>query len=1203
MFPDHFFMKLRHFILLKYFSSGIISPGAILAFVLVLVVFPQPVFSQDYRFKSYTMENGLQNELVKSITIDSIGFIWLATDGGIIRYNGIEFTECTGDHETKYIKSAFCSNEGRLFLTTDMSFCEIDYQVGKTEIKTILKGDIHLSDSLLYYPKQMYEDFNGSIWFSDNAAVYRYRNGSLKKYPLSAENFASSYNRSFSFFENGYDGLYAISQTGNLFWFNTQGDKLEQIDLNFTLTNVSAVLPIGHNKILIGANQQVCEFTINDSHTVQDFRIVNPDIDASAFLMYPDSTIFVGSWSKGLFTVKNSEGNFEFSKINDLKINGGINQIIQDGHDILLATDNGLIIMQKKMFQPTFDNLTHNYIQDLVFDPETNQIYCSDGSTIFAINQFSLETKVVYSSPGSLILRILPDKNTIWVSDNHAVLRQLKDGAVIKTIDLSSYGRSVYELTFDKFGNIWVCQDDLSGVLRISTDGTITKFGEESGLLSRINFIKSSPVDYIFLGANGSDHYLYYFNNEQQKFVNLSKTLPFELSGSLIINDIDFDPGGLMWVASNHGLLKVRGNDVSRIDLEHLTNEDIKAVMVDKENNIWFASSNGLSKYDGKNIVTFDYLDGLPSKTISYRCIAGDPKNRIWVGTLAGISYTFNNTLPLNMPKPVFLSITEKGLPVRDFNKRRFDNFAYLGFTFISPIYPTDGIRYKIMLKGKDTEWRYISGKNELIYTDFETGDYELIIHAKQRGNYLWSEPLTYKFEVFTVWYLSWWAWSTLIGLIVLLVYITAKWRSRRLEHEKGKLNVLVKERTSELERKTREIEAKNEALTLAKEEAERSSKAKAEFLSTMSHEIRTPMNAVIGMTNILLMEEPREDQLDRINTLKFSAENLLMLINDILDFNKIEAGKIDFEHIDFDLKEVAKNIKSSFEPAANGKGINLYLQLDENIPDLLIGDPTRISQIIINLVGNALKFTEKGDVGIIISRKAKPGNQMEITFRIKDTGIGISPKKLETIFETFSQASSNTTRRYGGTGLGLSITKKLLELMGSRIMVQSRAGVGSEFSFRLVFDISQNVKEEKITAPTDNKLPSLKGYKILLVEDNLINIKIADQILKKWNLDVTIAKNGREAVDIFAPDKFHLVLMDLHMPEMDGFEATIEIRKLDKIIPIIALTAAALVEDKQKVFESGMNDFISKPFKPNDLYNKITKSILEATLKQDVGF
>jgi len=1195
--PEGFSMKLLQNTCLKSVFFGAPIPWTVLVFLLVVLGFSTRLTGQEYRFKTYTMENGLQNELVKSITVDSVGFIWIASDGGVIRYNGVEFVEFADEQDSKYIKSILCTKDGRLFFTTDMGFCGIGYGIDHSQIRTIRQGSIHESDSLLYYPKQLYEDKRSNIWFSDNTSVYKYKNDKLTKYFLGIDNTSSSYSRSFSFFEDGYGNFYTISQTGKLYWYNAQQDKLEYLELGVSLLNVSAVLPFGKSKVLVGANNQIGELTLSPEHFPEAYRIIDPDIDASAFLMYPDSTLFVGSWSKGLYHVKYAGSNFEFAKINDLNINGGINQIILNGRDLIIATDNGLVIMQKMMFQSTFNNLTHEYIQDLVFDEETNQILFTDGNSVFVIDQNTLLPKVVYNSTGSLLLRILPDKNSIWITDNKANLRQVKDGMVIRSIDLSSYGSSIYEVTFDKKGNIWVCQDELNGVLRISADGTITKFGKESGLLSRINFINSSPIDYIFLGGNGNDNYLYYFNPEEEKFINLSKPLPFDYNGSLIINDLDFDKGGLLWVASNHGLLRRRGNDIERIDLENLTNEDIKAVMVDKESKIWFATSNGISNYDGNNIVTFDHMDGLPSKTISYRCIAGDARNRVWVGTLAGISYTFNNALPDKMPKPVFLSITEKGVPLKNLHRNRFDNFAYLGFSFISPDFPTDGIRYKVMLEGKENDWRYITGKNELIYTDFETGDYRLIIQAKQHGNYLWSEPLTYKFQIYTVWYQSWWAWTILVTLIALFVYLSAKWRSRRLEQEKGKLNILVSERTSELERKTREIEAKNELLTIAKEEAERSSKAKAEFLSTMSHEIRTPMNAVIGMTNILLMEDPRSDQLDRINTLKFSAENLLMLINDILDFNKIEAGKIDFERIDFDLKEMAKNIKSSFDPAASAKGIALNLQYDETIPDLLIGDPTRISQIIINLVGNALKFTEKGEVNIILSRRVRPGNQLEITFRIKDTGIGISPKKLETIFETFSQGSSNTTRRYGGTGLGLSITKKLLELMGSRILVQSRLGVGSEFSFRLVFDVSQNVKDTSIVVATDNKLPSLKGYKILLVEDNLINIKIADQILKKWDIEVTVAKNGREAVEMFAPGKFHLILMDLHMPEMDGFESAAGIRKIDKKIPIIALTAAALAEDKQKVFESGMNDFISKPFKPNDLYNKITKSILESSL------
>jgi len=1167
-------------------------------FLVLIQLFPLSLKGQEYRFKTYTIENGLQNELLKSITIDSVGFIWIATDGGLIRYNGLEFIEHTDVQDSKYIKSVLCSKNGNLFFTTDLSFSKIDYGVDNYNISTIRTGSITESDSLLFFPKQLYEDKNGNIWFSDNTSIYRFRDGYLKKYYLGPQNTPNSYNRSFSFFEDGYGNLYTVSQTGHFYWFDLQRDNPVSLDPGFPITNVSAVLPVGKNKVLIGANNMIAELTLYEDHTFESFRILDSGIDASAFVILRDSTFFIGSWSKGLYQGRLSGGNYEFTKIEDPSINkGGINQIILRGSDLYLATDNGLVIMQRKVFQTDFDHLTAEYIQDIAFNDETNELFFTDGRTVFAINQFTLEASVVFNSTGNLLLRLLPDKNSIWVADNKGFLFQLKDRKVIKTVDLSSFGSSIYNLTLDKNENIWVCQDNLNGVLRIARDGLITKYGEESGLVSRVNFIIDSPINYIFLGACGAENYLYYFNPEQEKFINLSKPIPFEFNGSLLINDLSFDEGGVMWLASNHGLLKVRGNDIERIDLENLTNEDIKAVMVENEDDIWFASSIGVSKYNKDNIVTFDYMDGLPSKTIGYRCIEADARSRIWVGTLAGISYALEN-IPLNkMPKPVFLSITEKGQPLSDISKNNFSNLAYLGFTFISPSFPTDGIHYKVMLMGKDTTWRYFSGKNDLIYTDFKTGDYELVIQAKQRGNYLWSEPLSYKFQIYTIWYQSWWAWSILIAVIALLVYLTAKWRSSRLEHEKQRLNILVSERTSELERKTHEIEAKNEALVIAKDEAERSSKAKAEFLSTMSHEIRTPMNAVIGMTNILLMEEPREDQLDRINTLKFSAENLLMLINDILDFNKIEAGKVDFERIDFDLKEVARNIKMSFEPAANTKNITLNLQMDEGIPDLLIGDPTRISQIIINLVGNALKFTEKGEINIIISKRLRPGNQLEVTFRIRDTGIGISPKKLETIFETFSQGSSNTTRRYGGTGLGLSITKKLLELMGSRIQVQSRLGVGSEFSFRLVFDISQSVKETKVVATNNNLLPSLKGYKIMLVEDNLINIKIADQILKKWDLDVAVAKNGREAVNLFSPDKFHLILMDLHMPEMDGYEATVEIRKLDKNIPIIALTAAALVEDKQRVFEAGMNDFISKPFKPNDLYNKITKSILEATL------
>ncbi|HXA02640.1 MAG TPA: ATP-binding protein, partial [Cytophagaceae bacterium] len=370
---------------------------------------------------------------------------------------------------------------------------------------------------------------------------------------------------------------------------------------------------------------------------------------------------------------------------------------------------------------------------------------------------------------------------------------------------------------------------------------------------------------------------------------------------------------------------------------------------------------------------------------------------------------------------------------------------------------------------------------------------------------------------------------------------------------------------------------------------------AKAQFLSIMSHEIRTPLNAVIGAT-YLLQEDPREDQFQNIEILKISSQNLLILINNILDFNKIEANKIDFEETDFNVKNLIKNLTLPFHPQAEEKGIGLSTILDAGIPDLIISDPTRIGQILTNLLSNAIKFTDKGKVTIECKVMGENNSDIILNFSVTDTGIGISSEKSKVIFDPFAQENSSITRKYGGTGLGLSISQKLLHLFGSEILVESELGKGSKFHFTLKFKIAPSKFLSSKSVEGQNQ--KLKGLEILLVEDNEMNQLFTKNILKNLKLNVDIASNGLIALEKVKIRNYDVILMDLQMPVMDGFQATMEIRKLTnpkfKIIPIIALTAEAFLETKEKAFGCGITDYITKPFKPQKLYDKIFKHIFK---------
>jgi signal transduction histidine kinase/CheY-like chemotaxis protein len=371
--------------------------------------------------------------------------------------------------------------------------------------------------------------------------------------------------------------------------------------------------------------------------------------------------------------------------------------------------------------------------------------------------------------------------------------------------------------------------------------------------------------------------------------------------------------------------------------------------------------------------------------------------------------------------------------------------------------------------------------------------------------------------------------------------------------------------------------------------QAQQGLRTKSEFLSTMSHEIRTPLNAVIGMTHLLLRNEPRTDQKEDLGVLLFSANNLLSIVNNILDYNKIEEGKIGFEQIPMDLPAIARNIVAGLKNAAEEKGVALLLEVDGRLDKKLIGDPTRTSQVINNLVHNAIKFTKEGSVTLIVHVDQRSEYAATFTVRVVDTGIGIPREKQGMIFDRFTQADSSTSRSYGGTGLGLAITKRILELQGVTLQLKSTPGKGSEFYFSQALPFSDEAigeHEEFTTFAFRDQL--LKGITVLLVEDNPLNVLVAQTMLENCGACVDVATNGLEALEKLNAARHRLVLMDLHMPEMDGYEATALLRKRGETLPIIALTASTPKEVASDAYAAGLTDIVVKPFNPDDLYRVI---------------
>jgi signal transduction histidine kinase/CheY-like chemotaxis protein len=641
-------------------------------------------------------------------------------------------------------------------------------------------------------------------------------------------------------------------------------------------------------------------------------------------------------------------------------------------------------------------------------------------------------------------------------------------------------------------------------------------------------------------------------------------------------------PDGSLWVAYLEpvGVSHVEfPESVPRIT-HYTTREGLRSNMVfavgfDRKGRLWLGSDSGVDVREGARWRHYGQSDGLAWNDVNQGSFLAGLGDDVWIGTNRGLSHFTGGGIerPLEPPRVMITSVSfgnspppgsrNPSIPFRD---RKF----HVRFTALTFQDERD-LQFRYRVGGLDDKW--ISTTNRELHLKLPAGSYRFEVVASNSPG-LWSTaPAVVSFRILPPWYQHPATIAGGVAMFGLLIWGGYRWRLNRLIRQRQRLEAMVEERTSQLAE--------------ARDKSEEANRLKSEFLARMSHEIRTPMNAVLGMTGVVL--ESHLDPVDRehLEAVKQSGESLLMLLNDLLDISRIEAGRMGLEETPFSLRRCVEAAARTHSLAARSKGLAYDWTVTPEAPDWLLGDPLRLRQILVNLLANAVKFTERGSIRLEVVLDRSTGEAVSLTFGVVDTGIGIAESKLALIREPFRQADGSTTRKYGGTGLGLAICDRLISLMGGRLYIHSEPGVGSRFLVELPFKVAATPAPSP-ALPIRDPEPA-QPYAVLLAEDSLVNQKLAVRLLAKRGHTVTATANGLEALERFQEGGFDVVLMDIDMPVMDGLAATARIREFEKPmgthVPVIAVTANAMQGDRDKCLHVGMDDFIAKPYRPGELY------------------